>query len=198
MAAITNRIRPHRTGTAPAPPEPTAPTPSQRTAAAFPGAQAARWVWGVTRLALGWVFLWAFLDKTLGLGHETTRADAWIHGGSPTQGFLAFSAQGPLTGFYHAIAGAAWADTLFMIGLAGIGLALMLGIGMRIATVAGIALLIMMYTVVLPPANNLFMDDHVIYALTLAGLALSGAEKTLGLGRVWQQTGLVRRLPWLA
>jgi thiosulfate dehydrogenase [quinone] large subunit len=152
----------------------------------------------VTRLALGWVFLWAFLDKTFGLGHDTAGADAWIRGGSPTKGFLAFGAQGPLAGFYHSIAGAPWADWLFMIGLAGIGIALILGIGTRLATVAGIVLLIMMYSVVLPPANNVFLDDHLIYALTLAGLAFTGAEKTLGFGRGWQQTALVQRFRWLA
>ena len=69
------------------------------------------------RLSLGWVFLWAFLDKTFGLGHETAGKDAWVNGGSPTKGFLAFAAAGPFEGMYHQIAGQAWADWLFMIGL---------------------------------------------------------------------------------
>ena len=56
---------------------------------------------------------------------------AWIHGGSPTEGFLTFGADGPFKGFYHSIAGAAWADWLFMLGLLGIGLALTFGVGMR-------------------------------------------------------------------
>ena len=54
---------------------------------------------------LGWVFLWAFLDKTFGLGFgtgldaETGVVDrfgdaAWINGGSPTLGFLNFGATG--------------------------------------------------------------------------------------------------------
>ena len=50
------------------------------------------------RLALGWMFLWAFLDKMFGLGHETAAEDAWINGGSPTEGFLAFAAAGPFAG----------------------------------------------------------------------------------------------------
>ena len=53
------------------------------------------------RISLGWVFLWAFLDKAFGLGHETAHADAWIRGGSPTKGFLAFGAAGPFKGLYH-------------------------------------------------------------------------------------------------
>jgi thiosulfate dehydrogenase (quinone) large subunit len=36
-------------------------------------------------------------------------------------------AVGPLEGTFHAIAGAAWADWLFMAGLLGIGIALILG-----------------------------------------------------------------------
>ncbi|MFU8871558.1 hypothetical protein [Micromonospora sp. SL4-19] len=159
--------------------------------------KAARYVFAGLRIALGWVFLWAFLDKVFGLGHETAAKNAWINGGSPTKGFLAFGAKGPFEGFYHGIAGAAWADWLFMLGLAAIGLALVLGIGMRVAAVAGVALLVMMWTVVLPPANNPFMDDHLIYAGVLAGLALVGAGNTLGLGRAWARLPIVQRLPWL-
>ena len=51
-----------------------------------------------------------------------------------------------------------------MLGLAGIGIALIAGIGMRIAAVAGGLLLVLMWTAVLPPENNPFMDDHLIYA----------------------------------
>ena len=42
----------------------------------------------LTRILLGFVFLWAFLDKTFGLGYATEPAKAWINGGSPTTGFL--------------------------------------------------------------------------------------------------------------
>lgn len=158
---------------------------------------AVSYVWAVARLALGWVFVWAFLDKLFGLGHDTTGAQAWLNGGSPTQGFLGHGTSGPMAGFYHAIAGAAWADWLFMIGLVGIGAALMLGIGMRVAAVTGAVLLVLMWSAVLPPANNPFMDDHLIYALLIIGLAMAGAGDTLGLGRWWKNTGLVRRLPIL-
>lgn len=158
---------------------------------------AARYAWAAARFALGWVFLWAFLDKTFGLGHETPAAKAWIDGGSPTEGFLAHSPAGPFAGFYHDIAGAGWADWLFMIGLGGIGAALVLGVGMRIAAAAGAALLVMMWSAVLPPENNPFMDDHLVYAILIIGLALVSAGDTLGLGRWWGGTRLVRRLPVL-
>ncbi|MEU8261809.1 hypothetical protein AB0C02_14460 [Micromonospora sp. NPDC048999] len=159
--------------------------------------KATRYVFAGLRIALGWIFLWAFLDKMFGLGHETTAKNAWLNGGSPTKGFLTFGAKGPFEGLYHGIAGAAWADWLFMIGLAAIGVALVVGIGMRVAAVAGGLLLVMMWTVVLPPANNPFMDDHLVYAGLLAGLALVGAGNTLGLGRAWAKLPIVQRLPWL-
>jgi thiosulfate dehydrogenase [quinone] large subunit len=159
--------------------------------------KATRYVFATTRLALGWVFLWAFLDKLFGLGHETPSAKSWINGGSPTKGFLANSPTGPFKDFYTSFAGATWADYLFMIGLAGLGAALILGIGMRIAAAAGSALLVMMWSAVLPPENNVFLDDHLIYALVLIGLALAGAGNTIGLGKLWTNLNLVKRNPWL-
>ena len=156
-----------------------------------------RYVAAALRLSLGWIFLWAFLDKTFGLGHETASKAAWIHGGSPTQGFLAFAATGPFKGTYHDIAGQGWADWLFMIGLLGIGTALILGIAMRIAAASGALLLVLMWTAVLPPENNVFMDDHLVYAMTLVLIAALGAGRWLGLGARWEQLPLVQRQPWL-
>ena len=40
------------------------------------------------RIATGFIFLWAFLDKLFGLGYSTASAKSWIHGGSPTKGYL--------------------------------------------------------------------------------------------------------------
>src|SRR5690242_5997576 len=87
----------------------------------------------VLRISTGLVFLWAFLDKTFGFGYATPAERAWVNGGSPTKGFLSNVEAGPLQGFFRDIAGAPWADWAFMLGLLGIGLALVLGIGLRIA-----------------------------------------------------------------
>jgi thiosulfate dehydrogenase (quinone) large subunit len=160
-------------------------------------ATAARYLLAGIRLALGWIFLWAFMDKAFGLGHDTTSAKSWLNGGSPTNGFLGSGAKGPFTGFYHSLAGTAFADGLFMVALLAIGGALILGIGMRLAAAGGALLTVMMWTVVLPPDNNPFLDDHLIYAAVLIVLALLGAGNTLGLGRMWAATPLVRRATWL-
>lgn len=168
---------------------------------------AARRVLAVLRIAFGLTFLWAFLDKTFALGFATGYDQAgaldrfgpaaWINGGSPTEGFLKFGADGPFKDFYNNIGGTVWADTLFMLGLLGVGLALTFGVGMRIAAAAGALLYVLMWTVVLPPENNPVIDVHLLGALTVVALALLGAGNTWGLGRVWSRTDLVQRHPVL-
>lgn len=167
------------------------------TTADQPLSTGARYVAAGLRLSLGWVFLWAFLDKTFGLGFATEKDGSWLNGGSPTEGFLSFAATGPFQSMYNNIAGAVWADWLFMLGLLGIGAALMLGVTMRIAAGAGALMLFLMWTAVLPPENNPFMDDHLIYAGTLVLLAMVGAGRTLGLGRWWESLPIVQRNSWL-
>ena len=142
-------------------------------------------------MSLGWVFVWAFLDKMFGLGHETPSAGAWVNGGSPTAGFLGKATAGPFASTYQSIAGDTWVNIAFMFALAAIGVALMLGIAMRLAAAGGALLLVMMWTAVLPPDNNPFMDYHLVYALVLVVLALTGAGRTLGLGRRWERIPLV-------
>ncbi|MEJ7585043.1 MAG: hypothetical protein WKF43_13410 [Acidimicrobiales bacterium] len=153
------------------------------------------------------MFLWAFFDKLLALGYatgvdrETGALDrfgdaAWINGGSPTQGFLS-GVTGPFKGVFEPMAGAAWADWLFMIGLLAIGVALILGIGMRIAAASGALLLVFMWMASLPLDNNPFMDYHLVYAVVLIGLAIAHAGDTLGMGRQWARTDLVHRYPVL-
>jgi thiosulfate dehydrogenase [quinone] large subunit len=163
------------------------------------------------RISLGFVFLWAFLDKLLGLGFATGRdpktgaidfngPGAWINGGSPTEGFLTFglNTKEPFTSLYSNLAGQAWVDWLFMIGLLGIGVALMLGIATRIAAVAGITMMALMYTAgSVWPENNPFVDDHVVYAIALAVVALAGADRMWGLGNRWHSLKFVQKHPSL-
>jgi len=147
-------------------------------------------------MALGWVFLWAFLDKTFGLGYATPTENAWIDGGSPTSGFLG-GVEGPFADFFQGLAGNAFVDWLFMLALLGIGLAFILGIGMRIAAASAVVLLVLMWMAVLPIVNNPFLDDHLVYALVAVGLAASSAGDTWGFGKAWASTHLVTRYPIL-
>ena len=159
------------------------------------------------RLALGVEFLWAFFDKTFGLGYATPSAKAWINGGSPTKGFLSGVDAGPLQSFFNSIAGAPLANWLFMLGLFGIGTALILGVGLRIAAASGTVLLLMMWLASWPLAStvagkptgstNPVIDDHIISALALIVVGAYAAHSAGYLGRWWSSQSVVQRFPWL-
>ncbi len=168
-----------------------------------------RYVWGFLRLAIGWTFVWAFIDKVFGLGFSTCRDAkthivsvmcdaAWINGGSPTYGFLKFATKGPLAELYQMMAGWAAVEWLFMLGLLFVGGTLLLGIAVRPGALAGIALYILFYTAgFMPPEHNPFIDEHVINSIIMIGFLLTNPGRTLGLGSWWENTSLVKRFPIL-
>jgi thiosulfate dehydrogenase [quinone] large subunit len=161
------------------------------------------------RISFGLTFLWAFLDKTFALGFHTGYDQegnldrfgdaAWINGGSPTEGFLMFGvpADNPFKGLFNAMADSAAIEWVFMLGLLGIGLTLLLGVGMRIGTAAGALMYAFMYAAVLPLENNPVIDDHLIGVIVMAVLALGAAGTTWGLGRHWNDLDVVEKYPVL-
>ncbi len=162
----------------------------------------------VLRIVMGLTFLWAFLDKVFGLGYSTSSAQAWISGGSPTKGFLGHVRVGPMQSTLRDWAGAGWADWLFMLALLGLGVALLLGVALRPAAVAGTVLLALMWIAEWPLAQstsagtatsstNPLIDYHLVYLVVLIVLAAFAAGDTWGLGRRWAKLDLVRRTPWL-
>jgi thiosulfate dehydrogenase (quinone) large subunit len=169
---------------------------------------AGRLLLGVLRVGVGWIFFWSFLDKMWGLGYSTPKSNAWVNGGSPTAGFLGHVYVGPFASWFRSIAGATWADYLFMIGLCALGVSLILGIGLRLAALPGAALTVMMWLSEWPPAKvttqgqptgstNPFFDDHLVWALLFLIFPLLNAGDWVGLGRWWRGVGLVKRMPWL-
>jgi thiosulfate dehydrogenase [quinone] large subunit len=162
----------------------------------------------VLRISTGFIFLWAFLDKTFGFGYATPSARAWTNGGSPTKGFLSNVEVGPFDNFFHNIAGDPWADWLFMLGLLSIGVALILGIGMRIAAGAAVLMMALMWAAEWPldktttagkpsGSTNPITDYHLIYAVTTVVLALTYAGHTWGFGRQWAKLPFVQKNRWL-
>jgi len=164
-----------------------------------------RWL-AVTRLATGFVFLWAFLDKTFGLHYSTGAAVAegdpslsWINGGTPSQGFMQFAAVGPFKDVFASMASPV-TDWLFMLCLLGVGVAVMLGIGLRVSAIAGSLLMVSMWIAewpLLQGSTNPVVDYHLIYALVLVVCATLLAGDTWGLGRRWARLPLVQRYAWL-
>src|SRR4051812_31914203 len=162
----------------------------------------------VLRVATGFVFLWAFLDKMFGLGYSTPSARAWINGGSPTKGFLSSVDVGPFQSTAHTIAGTWWANWLFMVGLAAIGVALIAGVALRIAAASGALMMAMMWLAEFPVAQhtaagaasgstNPLTDYHFVYAVVVIVLAAAYAGHTWGLGRLWAKLPFVQRHRWL-
>ena len=61
-------------------------------------------------------------------------------------------AVGPLESTFQSMAGDAWVDWLYMIGLLGIGVALVAGVGLRIAAAATTVLMALMWVAEWPLA----------------------------------------------
>lgn len=140
------------------------------------------------RIALGWLFLWPFLDKLFGFGYTTPSAKSWIYGGTPAQGFMTH-AEGPFASFFANISGP-WADWVFMAALLGIGVALLAGAGLKITAWAAAVLLALMYLAEFPLGTsgaytNPIIDSHWLEALGIAAVAATYAGDTWGVGKWW-------------
>ena len=150
----------------------------------------------VTRVLLGFVFLWAFLDKLFGLGVSTPAARAWLNGGSPTTGFLK-GVEGPFASFFNGLSGSVVADWLFMLGLLGIGVALVFGVAVRLAAWSGALLMVLMWAASLPLENNPLVDDHIVYASILLVLGAAVGQQKFSLASWWQRQSFVKKNTWL-
>ena len=167
----------------------------------------ARRVLAIARIAIGFTFLWAFVDKLFGLGFATPSARAWINGGNPAQGFIK-GIDGPFHDVFQIVANPV-GDWLFMAGLLGIGVAMITGAGLRIAAAAGTLLMLFMFFAEWPAATtvvdgkvvsgstNPVVDSHWHEALLLIISAVTLAGDTWGLGTWWGNLGFVKKHGWL-
>jgi thiosulfate dehydrogenase [quinone] large subunit len=132
----------------------------------------------IVRILLGWTFLWAFFDKLYGLGFATSGESAWVNGVSPTYGFLTHATKGPFAEIYQMLAGQAWVDWLFMLGLLLIGISMIAGIGVKYSAWAGALLMLMMYTAgFIPPEHNPIVDEHLIYVFLFIYFAIESKKE---------------------
>jgi len=149
---------------------------------------------GVLRIALGLIFLWAFFDKLFGLGFNTARdkslairefSNLWI--------FIKFKWM--VSSVFNPLAGSVLVDWLFMLGLLLIGLALVFGIVVNLASYSGVLLLFLMWLASLPLEHHLFLDEHIIYLIVLLLITFTNAGDYLGFGKSWKK--LVKKNKWL-
>ena len=157
---------------------------------------------GILRIVYGFYFLYTFIDKAFGAGYPTPRSKSWINGNSPTYGFLHFNS-GTFKDIFNPMADSVLVQWLFMMGLLGIGLALILGIGTRIAGYSGALMMSLMYLASLPfamlgDAHNPIIDDHILYLVVFLFVATyRNVGNHLGFGAKWQNLEIVKKYPIL-
>lgn len=173
----------------------TSPT-IRKGAAVPPRGKDARFFIPATRMALGFVYLWALVDKMFGLGVSTPAEDSVLSGASPSVGYLS-STEGAFSEVFHTIAGNPLVDFLFLFGLGAVGIALIAGVCLRLAALGGTLLMSGIYLSALPLANNPLVDEHLIYVLLGWLLASINAGLYFGLGKKWQALPIVRENRWL-
>jgi thiosulfate dehydrogenase [quinone] large subunit len=135
------------------------------------------------RFIMSFIFLWAFLDKTFGLGFATKPQSAWVRGGSPTTYFLSNVVKGPFAYLFHVLSGLPLVDWLFMGGLLFVGLTLLFNKFVVWGAIAGICMLLFMWLSLLFPDNNPIIDEHVVYMLVLTLLAVQAKKGNLSFSR---------------
>ena len=150
----------------------------------------------VLRVLVGWHFFYEGLTKL--------SAPSWS-----AAGFLK-QAKGPLAGSFHAMAAQpgtlANADLATMWLLTLVGACLILGLFTRLASLAGIAFLLMIYLAAPPwigyfyaipsEGSYLIVNKNLVEVAALAVIMLTGSGRFAGLDRIL--SGLFRRKPRLA
>ncbi|MFX0013035.1 MAG: hypothetical protein ACFFB2_04340 [Promethearchaeota archaeon] len=164
---------------------------------------------GVLRIAMGFVFLWPFLDKMFGLGFATAPENSWLAGASPTQGFLQFygvNQNSPFAFLFSDVLG----NTYQLVDIAYMGMLLFAGIGLisgvlvRLSSISTIIFLASVYLSewIIAPAEgtmvfNPLIDEHIIYILVLLLFIIVPVGNYLGLGEKWSKLSFVERIPIL-
>jgi len=141
------------------------------------------------RIAMGWFFFYAGIVKVLNPGWS---AAGFLNNAKTFPEFYAWFAEPsilPVT------------DLLNEWGLTIIGVALILGIGVRLASVLGAVMMLLYYFPALqfPYAGDhaYIIDDHIVYALLLLYLAAARAGRILGLERWCLELPMCARYPIL-
>ncbi len=157
------------------------------------------------RIGLGLLYLWGFVSQAFGIlfaNEKTTAAGehvswgwyfsytpshGWISSGfahSPTAGFIS-GTHGPVAPIIqHLPTGVDDFGWMFAIG--GLGIALTLGIFMKIAGWGGLLLNLMIWLSLFPPSSNPVIDgEHMAFAFSILLLMFLHAGNYWGLGRWW-------------
>ena len=155
-------------------------------------------IFGILRVLLGAMLFWAFLDKMFGLGYATPAGAGFIDGGSPTKGFLIGASKGTFGWLFEPMVDISGVlDVVILLAMFALGVGLILGIGKKLCCIGGMAMFFVFYLAMFPLANNPILDEHVIYIVVLAGVLFTDSCRSIGFGRMWKDTALVKRFPIL-
>ncbi|MEK7578967.1 MAG: DoxX family protein [Patescibacteria group bacterium] len=133
------------------------------------------------RLSLGWMFFYAGITKIL---DSAWSAAGYLQGAHTFSGFFNFLLQPnvlPIVNFLNE-----WGLTL-------IGVALILGIFVRLGSVLAIVLMALYYLPALqfpyPNEHAYLVDEHIIYIFAFLALYAFHAGRGFGLGRITARLG---------
>lgn len=134
----------------------------------------------LARVSMGWLFLYAGLDKIF---DPSWTSKGYLLGAKTLPEFYAFFASPTILPFV---------DFLNEWGLTLLGISLILGIFVRLTSHLGVFLMLLYYFPVLNfpyvGEHSFLVDEHIIYILVLETLAVFQA------GRIWGIDGIVRKI----
>lgn len=104
----------------------------------------------IIRLSLGVVFLWSGISKVLS--------------DFSAQGYLGHAVYGPFADIFSSLAGSKVVDLLVIWGEIAIGLSMLTGILLRLASFSGMTMMLLFYLSTFPPEHGL-VNEQIIYAL---------------------------------
>jgi thiosulfate dehydrogenase [quinone] large subunit len=148
------------------------------------------------RLALGFVFLWGGIQKII----------VEMSGKMATTGFRSGPsvAKGPFADFFNGMAGNWTVEYLVVYGELLIGVALLLGVLVRFASLSGMAMMtlftIAMWPIADKPTDNPIVDVRTFYLVVFAMVFFLAPGRFLGIDRWLEGTRIVqkhKRLRWL-
>ncbi|OGG54625.1 hypothetical protein A3D62_00600 [Candidatus Kaiserbacteria bacterium RIFCSPHIGHO2_02_FULL_49_11] len=141
------------------------------------------------RIAAGWYFFYAGITKVL---NPNWSAAGFLGNAKTFPELYAWFAQPDII---------PWINLLNEWGLTLIGAALILGIGVRVAAVFGIAIMVLYYFPALQfpyaGAHGYILDEHITYSLILAYLAVMRAGRVWGLEKWCVNLPICARFPKL-
>ncbi|PIR89125.1 MAG: hypothetical protein COU07_02755 [Candidatus Harrisonbacteria bacterium CG10_big_fil_rev_8_21_14_0_10_40_38] len=124
------------------------------------------------RIVLGWLYFYAGITKVM---DPEWSAGGYLKGAKAFKGLYAFFASPSVLPMI---------DFLNQWGLTLIGVALILGISIRLAATFGVTMMILYYLPLgfpYPNAHSLIVDEHIVYSAALIVLCAFKAGKTWGL-----------------